>query len=100
MPNLFRPHYLIVFGGFIIGLLFGVFVLDTSPAIAGWLFGAGAGTTGGAFVAAIASGEQIIGGPAASRQDLEFDLDAFEREQPHPLDGLPPRREDETSQRS
>ena len=51
MTRYFRPHYLLVFGGFVIGLLFGVFVIDTSPAIFGWLFGAGAGTTGGAWLA-------------------------------------------------
>ena len=54
--------YLFVFGGLALGLFVGVFVADTRPPILGWLFGAGMGLTGGAFFAAIATGEQLIGG--------------------------------------
>lgn len=73
MGRYLKPHYLIVFGGLLIGLGVGVFVVDVQPAILGWLFGAGAGLTGGAYVAAIASNTQLAGGPPPSRRDLELD---------------------------
>ncbi|MBM3139309.1 MAG: hypothetical protein FJZ92_03610 [Chloroflexi bacterium] len=95
MPRLFRPPYLFVFAGFMIGVLAGEFVLATEPAFFGWLFGAGAGTTGGALAAAIASGQPIVSGPAPSRHDRwpEADDEEAERAVPRLLDGLPPRRD-------
>lgn len=53
--------YLLVASGLIIGLYVGVFVVNVEPAIIGWLFGAGAGVTFGAFVAAISSDEPLVG---------------------------------------
>ena len=53
--------YLLVGGSLLGGLLIGVFVIDAQPAILGWLFGAGAGISFGAFVATISSGDQLIG---------------------------------------
>lgn len=53
--------YLLVVSGLIIGLYVGVFVVNVEPAIIGWLFGAGAGVTFGAFVAAISSDEPLVG---------------------------------------
>ena len=98
MPPMLRPHHVLVFGGFALGLLAGVFAFHTDPPFFGWLFGAGAGITGGAFFAAIASGQQLISGPRASRRDRDFDYDDEEDEDadaaiPRLLDGLPPRRD-------
>ena len=53
--------YILVASGLIIGLYIGVFVVNVEPAIIGWLFGAGAGVTFGAFVAAISSDEPLVG---------------------------------------
>jgi hypothetical protein len=97
MTRLFWPHVLLVGGGGVIGLFAGIVALDTEPAIFGWLFGAGAGITGGAFIAAVTSGQQIVSGPAAPgsrtpRPTLTAEeFDALERELPHLLDGIPPR---------
>ena len=60
--------YLCVGGGTLVGLAVGVFVIDFEPAFVGWLFGGGAGLTGGAFVAAITSNEPLVGGPAPRRR--------------------------------
>ncbi len=69
--------YLMVGGGLLVGLSIGVFVVDVEPAIVGWLFSAGAGVTGGAFVAAITSNEPLVGRGA---------LPAPPPRHPHPLD--------------
>ena len=53
--------YALVGGGLLIGLLTGIFVIDARPAIIGWVFGSAAGLTGGAFIAALASGEALAG---------------------------------------
>ena len=53
--------YLLIGGSLLGGLLIGVLVLDAEPAILGWLFGAGAGISFGAFITAISSGEPLIG---------------------------------------
>lgn len=97
MSRLLRPYVLIVVGGFVLGLAAGVFVFETDPPFFGWLFGAGAGITGGAFIAAIASGQQIVSGPAppggGQRRRPAYtseELDELERELPHLLDDLPP----------
>ena len=65
--------YAIVLGGLALGLLIGVFVLDARPPILGWLFGAGAGLTGGAFVAAITSEVPLLGGRRSARGPLYGD---------------------------
>ena len=52
--NLFRL-YIPVVGGLVAGTWIGGVVLAPDPAILGWIFGAGAGLMGGAFVAAIVS---------------------------------------------
>ncbi|MDP6607008.1 MAG: hypothetical protein QF664_12235 [Dehalococcoidia bacterium] len=53
--------YLLVGGGLVAGLLIGVLVLDTRPAVVGWFFGAGAGLAGGAFIAAVTSDMPLAG---------------------------------------
>ncbi len=55
-------HHVIIGAGLVVGVLLGVFVFDTDPAVMGWLFGLGLGLSGGAFVAALASGEMLAGG--------------------------------------
>ena len=67
--------YILVFGGLLIGLLVGVFVVDADPPLLGWLFGAGAGLAGGAFVAALASGEQLLGGGRPRQREWRFEDD-------------------------
>lgn len=83
--------YLLVFGGAFGGLLVGVLFVHTRPAPLGWLFGLGAGLMVGAFIAAIASNEPLVGGghrreplftppPPGDEddEDDEADLDADE----------------------
>ncbi len=53
--------YLLVGGGLVGGLVVGIFVVDVEPAFLGWLFGAAAGLMLGAFIAAIAAGEPLVG---------------------------------------
>ena len=67
--------YLLVGGGFLGGLLIGIFVVDAEPAIIGWLFSAGAGITLGAFIAALSSNEPLIG-RGALPAPLPPDMDA------------------------
>ena len=54
MGNVFRL-YLPVVGGLAAGTWIGGFVLDADPALLGWIFGAGSGLMGGAFLAALVS---------------------------------------------
>lgn len=61
MHNALRVYAPII-GGLALGLLIGGVLFDTSPAIAGWIFGAGAGLMGGAFIAAVATNESLVGG--------------------------------------
>ena len=58
--NVFRL-YLPVFGGLVGGAWIGGVVLAPEPAVVGWIFGAGAGLMGGAFVAAIVGGVALAG---------------------------------------
>lgn len=59
--------YLVMLGGLAAGIYAGVFLFDTTPAITGWLFGAGTGLAGGAAVLALASNTPLAGRVAASR---------------------------------
>jgi hypothetical protein len=63
--------YALVFGGLAIGLFVGIFVVDAHPAIIGWVFGGAAGLTGGAFIAALASGEALVGRGYGVRDPLD-----------------------------
>ena len=60
IANLFRL-YLPVFGGLVAGAWIGGVVLSPDPAIVGWIFGAGAGLTGGAFLAALVGNVPLAG---------------------------------------
>jgi hypothetical protein len=55
-------HHVIILVGVALGLAVGLFVFDTEPPVLGWLFGLGMGLSGGAFIAAVTSGEAIAGG--------------------------------------
>ena len=60
MGNVFRL-YLPVLGGLAAGTWIGGFVLDADPALLGWIFGAGSGLMGGAFLAALVSNVPLAG---------------------------------------
>jgi len=53
--------YVLVLGSGLAGLVVGVFVIDVEPAVIGWFFATGGGLMVGAFVAAIASNEPLVG---------------------------------------
>ena len=55
------PVYLPVLGGLLIGALIGGVVFSTDPALVGWIFGASTGLMGGAFIAALATNEPLVG---------------------------------------
>lgn len=57
------PTYILIVGGLLGGLAIGVFVLDYEPDYLGWVFGAGAGLSVGAFIAAIATNTPLVGSP-------------------------------------
>ena len=62
-----RLHHLLVTGGVFAGIAVGI-VLDTEPRVLGWAFGIGAGLAGGAFAAALLTGEALVGGPGRGRR--------------------------------
>ncbi|MBT5773807.1 MAG: hypothetical protein HOH95_05450 [Dehalococcoidia bacterium] len=68
MRRYLRPHYLFVFGGIALGLSIGIFVIDFEPAFVGWIFGGGIGLSGGAYLAAITSGEPLAGSASDQRR--------------------------------
>ena len=53
--------YLPILFGLIAGTVIGGFLTDTEPTLIGWIFGAGTGLMGGAFVAALTTNEPLIG---------------------------------------
>jgi hypothetical protein len=64
--------YLPVVGGLLLGLLIGGVVFETSPAILGWIFGAGSGLMGGAFIAALVTNEPIVSGRGGGVRHATF----------------------------
>lgn len=60
-------HHVIIGVSVVAGILFGVFVFKTEPAVLGWVFGLGMGLLGGAFLAAVTSGEAVAGGGEGPR---------------------------------
>ena len=93
MTRYLAPHTFVIVVGLILGVLVGAVVFDTHPPFFGWLFGVGMGLMGGAFIAALASGQQIISGPAPTRRDIEREFEDYDLDLPRLLDGLPPRRD-------
>ena len=67
MSRYLHPALAPIFIGPILGVLAALTVIDTNPAVLGWLFGIGIGLMGGAFVAALISGDALIAGPSAGR---------------------------------
>ncbi len=67
--------YALVFGGFVVGLLVGVLVIDYDPAFLGWIFGAGGGLALGAFMAALASNTPLVGNPGTGQRYAPLDDD-------------------------
>ncbi len=53
--------YILVIGGLIAGVYIGAFVLHYNPPFLGWIFGAGAGVSLGAFIAALATNTPLVG---------------------------------------
>ena len=80
MRRYLRSHYLLVFGGAAIGLAIGIFVVDVQPAVIGWIVGGGLGVTAGAYLAAITSGEPLVGG--GGRRQSNWAIDELYGEEP------------------
>lgn len=58
-----RLHHLLVLLGVAIGVIAAT-LIETEPRYLGWLFAIGSGLAGGAFLAAIFSGDALASGPA------------------------------------
>ncbi|MGE3856843.1 MAG: hypothetical protein AB7G21_07785 [Dehalococcoidia bacterium] len=58
-----RLHHVLVLLGLTAGIIVGTLV-ETEPRYVGWLFALGGGLAGGAFLAAILSGDALASGPA------------------------------------
>jgi hypothetical protein len=71
------PAYVCVAVGLLAGIYAGGFLIDFEPRVVGWIFGAGAGLSAGAFVAALATNTPLAGRGAARRplviEDFEDD---------------------------
>ncbi|MYI82670.1 MAG: hypothetical protein F4056_04950 [Chloroflexi bacterium] len=72
-----------IVGGLVAGALIGGVLMKPEPAIVGWLFGAGAGLMGGAFIVAIATNEALAGRGSADPRSVSYP------------GASPPRRRDE-----
>ena len=68
--------YLPVLGGLVLGMLVGGVLFDSDPALVGWIFGAGSGLMGGAFVAALATNEPLVGRGSADPRSISYPGDA------------------------
>ena len=68
MSRYLQPAFLPILAGLVIGVVAGFTVISTDPAFVGWLFGTGLGLMGGAFLAAIASGDSLVSGPSSRRR--------------------------------
>ena len=66
------PAVLPIVGGLLLGSFLGGIVFNSDPALAGWLFGAGIGLTGGAFLAALATNEPIVGKGNVTRRPQSY----------------------------
>ncbi|RLT35974.1 MAG: hypothetical protein DWI58_19165 [Chloroflexi bacterium] len=60
-----RKHHLFVITGLVCGVIAATYV-ETEPRYIGWLFAVGGGLGGGAFLAAITSGDALAGSGSAS----------------------------------
>ena len=62
----------LLLGGLAAGALIGGVLSGTEPALLGWLFGAGAGLMGGAFIAALATNEALVGRGSSSPRSASY----------------------------
>lgn len=67
MSRYFQLSLLPVPLGLLIGVLVAATVVDTQPAVLGWVLCVGLGLMGGSFLAAVASGDALVSGPAPKR---------------------------------
>lgn len=67
MRRYFQLSLLPVPLGLLIGLLAAGTVVNTQPAFLGWVLCIGLGLMGGSFLAAMASGDALVSGPAPKR---------------------------------
>lgn len=67
MTRYLHPALAPIFVGPLLGIVAALTIIDTNPAVLGWLFGIGIGLMGGAFLAALISGDALIAGPSAGR---------------------------------
>jgi hypothetical protein len=75
------PVYLCVGIGLLAGIFFGAFVIDFQPRVVGGIFGAGAGLSAGAFVAALATNTPLAGRGASTRRPIVIeDFEGYEAE--------------------
>ena len=86
------PHYLLVFGGLALGLAVGIFIIDFEPAIVGWIVGGGVGLSGGAYIAALSSGDPLAGGGTEHLSNSTLD-ELYGSENP-PVPAPPSTRDD------
>ena len=67
MRRFLQPSLLPIPLGLIIGITAAATVVETQPAILGWVLCIGLGLMGGAFIAGLASGDAMVSGPAPRR---------------------------------
>ncbi|MEX1022388.1 MAG: hypothetical protein WD058_04490 [Dehalococcoidia bacterium] len=63
MRRYLQPALLPIPIGLLIGVIAAATIIDTDPPALGWFLGVGLGLMGGAFLAAIASGDALVSGP-------------------------------------
>ncbi len=73
MQRTLLSSYLCVTGGLLIGLYLAWSVVSTEPAIIGWALCVGGGMATGAWIAAMASGTPLAGGPSGPRRHIPLD---------------------------
>ena len=67
MRRFLQPSLLPIPIGLFIGIAAAATVVETQPAIMGWVLCIGLGLMGGAFIAGLASGDAMVSGPSPPR---------------------------------
>ena len=87
------PVYLCVGIALLVGAYVGGFIIDFEPQIVGMVFGAGAGLSVGAFVAALATNTPLAGRGATPRRPVVIEeLEDDEEAEPEEADEYTPSR--------
>ena len=86
------PVYLCIGLGLLAGAYVGGFVIDFEPRVVGLVFGAGAGLSVGAFVAALATNTPLAGRGTPRRPIVIEDFEDDEEAQPVEADAYTPSR--------